>query len=335
MSGVEHREVGADDAGIRIDRWFKRHFPVISHVQLEKLLRTGQVRVDGGRVKSSARLEIGQQIRVPPLHLDEAAPVRPARKADGLRDERLSKDLEALVIHKNDAFVAINKPAGLAVQGGSGTTHHLDLMLEAYEAVRGEKLRLAHRLDRDTSGVMLLARSVGTAAELAELFRHREITKLYWALTAFVPAEPYGRIDKALAKRIQAARGGREAMAVADAYDEDAQRAITDYALIANAGPIAWLGLRPLTGRTHQLRAHLASINAPIVGDRKYGGEPSDIGGGFPKGLMLHARAITVPAKLVKGISKPLTVRVPLTGAMRDAFALLGFDGGNDTDPFD
>ena len=334
MSGVEHREVAADDAGIRLDRWFKRHFPVVSHIQLEKLLRTGQVRVDGGRVKANARLEAGQLIRIPPLPAAAPGAERPRRR-DEIADARLSKELQGLVIYQNDAFVALNKPAGLAVQGGSGTTHHLDLMIEAHEAVTGERWRLVHRLDRDTSGLLLLARTPGNAAALAELFRHRAVEKRYWALTTGVPKVQSGRIDKALAKRVQSARQGREAMTVADPEDDDAQRAITDYVVMGYAGPIGWVALRPLTGRTHQLRAHMGALGTPIVGDRKYGGEEAQIGGVMPAGLMLHARMLTLPPKAPGVGAKPLTLTAPLSGAMKDAFKLLGFDGRNDTDPFD
>lgn len=334
MTGVEHREVAPDDVGLRLDRWFKRHFPAVSHVQLEKLLRTGQVRIDGGRVKASARLEAGQQIRVPPLRAAEGRS-QAAQGRDREHDQRLSKDLQGMVFFEEKTFLAINKPAGLAVQGGTGTTHHLDRLLAAHAAVHGEQLRLVHRLDRDTSGVMLLARSANAAAALAELFRHRDVSKLYWALTAGIPAQPRGRIDKALAKRADAARGGREAMAIADADDDDSQRAVTDYAVMGHAGPIGWLALRPVTGRTHQLRAHLASINAPIVGDRKYGGEASGIGGAIPAGLMLHARSITLPAGFGERRNKPLILTAPAGGAMKEACGLLGFDVRNDTDPFD
>lgn len=334
MTGVEHREVAADDVGLRLDRWFKRHFPTLSHVQLEKLLRTGQVRIDGGRVKANARLEAGQQIRIPPLH---ASTVHRAseKPRNTTRDQELSKDLQGMIILEEKTFIAINKPAGLAVQGGTGTAHHLDRLLAAHAAVSGEKLRLVHRLDRDTSGVMLLARSATAAASLAELFRHRDVSKLYWALTAGVPAQAHGRIDKALAKRAEAARGGREAMAIADIEDEDAQRAVTDYVVMGHAGRIGWLALRPITGRTHQLRAHLASINAPIVGDRKYGGEEASIGGVIPSGLMLHARSITLPPGVVERGKKPLILKAPVGGALKEACGLLGFDVRNDTDPFD
>jgi 23S rRNA pseudouridine955/2504/2580 synthase len=327
MSAVEKRTVAADDDGVRLDRWFKRHFPAVPHGALEKLLRTGQVRVDGARAKANLRLVQGQEIRIPPLARTEA----PREAGPGLLEQRESKELQQLVIHETPELLVLNKPPGLAVQGGTGTVRHLDRMIAAHARVTGERLRLVHRLDRDTSGAILLARTATSAATLAGTFKARETEKLYWALTAGVPRPERGRIDLALAKRAVSARGGREAMVVADLEEDgDAQRAVTDYAVMDRAGPIAWVALRPITGRTHQLRAHMAALGTPILGDFKYGEERMEMSGGaLPRGLMLHARRLTVPGK-----GAPLSVTAPLPKPMEEAFALLGFNAKDRSDPF-
>lgn len=327
MSGVARRRVGADDDGVRLDRWFKRHFPSVPHGALEKLLRTGQVRVDGARAKANLRLAEGQEIRVPPLIKSDA----PKPAAPTILDRHESKDLQRLVIYETPEVLVVNKPPGLAVQGGTGTTRHLDRMLRAHAKVTGERLRLVHRLDKDTSGALLLARSAISAAVLTQAFKARETEKLYWALTAGAPKPERGRIDLALAKRAVTARGGREAMVIADLeVDQNAQRAVTDYAVIDRAGPVAFVALRPVTGRTHQLRAHMAAIGTPILGDFKYGAERMELSGGaLPQGLMLHARRLTLPGK-----SAPLAVLAEVPKAMAEAFALLGFDAKDRSDPF-
>jgi 23S rRNA pseudouridine955/2504/2580 synthase len=330
MTDVEHRTVGADDDGVRLDRWFKRHFPAIPHGALEKLLRTGQIRVDGARAKANARLAIGQAIRIPPLGQLSRIPAKAAGAPDPLM-ERESKELDKLVIFENSDLVILNKPPGLAVQGGTGTHRHLDRMIAARTAITGERWRLVHRLDKDTSGVLVLARTASSAASLAKAFKERETEKLYWALTAGVPKERRGRVDIALVKRADFARGGREAMFAAEEHDDDAQRAVTDYAVVDHAGPVCFIALRPVTGRTHQLRAHMAALGTPILGDFKYGEEAAMMSGGaLPRGLMLHARRLTLPQ--AKG--KPISVTAELPGPMAEAFKLLGFDAKDRSDPF-
>lgn len=327
MSGVEYRTVSVDDDGVRLDRWFKRHFPDIPHGALEKLLRTGQVRVDGGRAKSNARLVHGQAVRIPPLASTEKH--APARSTE--RDGRDKNELERLILFEDSELVVINKPPGLAVQGGSGTFRHLDRLIEARAALTGERWRLVHRLDKDTSGILLLAKTATSASVLTKLFRARETEKLYWALTGGVPKPRQGRIDLALAKRASSARGGREAMMAAERSDPDAQRAVSDYAVLGQAGPVAFVALRPVTGRTHQLRAHMAALGTPIMGDFKYGPERMDMSGGaLPAGLMLHARQLTLP-----GRHAARSFTAPLPAAMKDAFKLLGFDPEERTNPFE
>ncbi|MBL8704086.1 MAG: RluA family pseudouridine synthase, partial [Rhodospirillales bacterium] len=247
MSGVQTRNVKPDEAELRLDRWFKRHFPALKHGRLEKLLRTGQVRVDGKRAEAGTRLEPGQVIRIPPLDASGERPAptdrRPVSAADA---EKLRKS----VLHMDDLVIVIDKPSGLAVQGGTGTAKHLDGMLDALKFDLPERPRLVHRLDRDTSGVLVLARTGRAAALLADAFRQKTTRKIYWAIVAGRPKIPQGRIDAALAKRL--GRQGERVMTV-DQDDEDARRAVTLYTTIDTAGAKAsWLALWPVTGRTHQ-----------------------------------------------------------------------------------
>ena len=279
MSGVQHREIAATEADLRFDRWCKKHFPGIGHVQLQKLLRTGQFRLDGKRVTAATRVQPGQVVRVPPVEAEVPAVRRGPSEAD-------ARFIRGLVIHDDDEVVVLNKPAGLAVQGGSKTTRHVDGMLDALSR-GGERPKLVHRLDRDTSGVLVLARTAAVARDLMHAFQQHQVKKLYWAIVQGNPDRNAGLIDLRLGK---AGPDGREKM-TPDALD--AKRAKTDFRVIARAGKVAaWVGLVPLTGRTHQLRAHTAAIGTPIVGDRKYGGEPP---GEAPAGLMLHAREIALP----------------------------------------
>jgi len=285
MSRVQTIAVTADEADLRLDRWFKRRFPELGHGRLEKLLRTGQVRVEGRRARSNARLEPGQRVRVPPLGEAEKPPsgTRPRPEIP----EREIRALRAMVLYKDDDVLAINKPAGLAVQGGTGLHRHLDAMLDALQFDAAERPRLVHRLDRDTSGVLLLARHVRAAAELAQAFRRKDCRKVYWAVVAGVPKRSSGRIELALAK-LPGRAGERMAP------DEEGKEAVTEYRVLDHAGKqAAWLELRPLTGRTHQLRAHCAAMGTPILGDRKYGGDAAFLAGGQDtRRLHLHARSI-------------------------------------------
>jgi 23S rRNA pseudouridine955/2504/2580 synthase len=306
----EGRAVTEAEAGLRLDRWFKRHFPGLTHVHLEKLLRTGQVRLDGKRAKSGDRLEAGQSIRVPPMAGAEPKPGPALRLSP--QDIRF---IRSLVIAEEPGFFVLNKPAGLAVQGGTKTRRHIDGLLPGL-AGKGERPRLVHRLDRDTSGVLLIARSAADAAVLAKLFHGRKISKIYWALTQGVPSPRAGIIDLALAKTGPL---GEQRMAV----EEEGQRAITRYEIIDTVGDkFAWVALEPVTGRTHQLRAHLAAIGHPILGDLKYGAatEPA----GVPPGLQLLARRILVP----RPGKRPFAAEAPLPAHMKAAWCLLGLEEG-------
>ncbi len=323
MSGVDTRQVSADEGDVRLDRWFRRHFPGLTQGQLQKLLRTGQVRVDGGRAKANQRLEPGQEIRIPPM----PPPRAPDKASPRPRiDAAEAEALRAAVLYKDDDVIAINKPPGLAVQGGSGTVKHLDGMLDVLRFGAPDRPRLVHRLDKDTSGVLLLGRSPAAAARLTEAFRRKTTRKLYWALVVGVPAKRNGKIDLALAKG--PAQGGERMMT----GTADGKRAVTHYAVLdAAAREVSWLALMPVTGRTHQLRAHCAALGTPILGDGKYGGKEAFVQGrGVSRKLHLHAREIALPQP-GGGV---LTVTAPLPEHLANSFAFFGFDPETAEDPF-
>ena len=280
MNSVTHHRVGREEAGLRLDRWFKRHFPGLGHGRLEKLLRTGQVRIDGRRVKAGTRLDAAASIRIPPL--GETGPAR--RPQVRAVEPAAAQDLRARVLYRDSDVIVLDKPAGLAVQGGSKTVRHLDAMLEALRFGRAERPRLVHRLDKDTSGVLLLARSANAAARLSAAFRKGAVQKLYWALVLGVPRPARGLIEVPLAKR---ARQSGERVVV----DQGGKAAATAYSVIDAAGRrMAWLALRPQSGRTHQLRVHCAALGTPILGDGKYGGPAASLPGmAVDEGLHLHA----------------------------------------------
>jgi 23S rRNA pseudouridine955/2504/2580 synthase len=321
---VEQITVGDDEADLRLDRWFKRHYPQLPHGRLEKLLRTGQIRIDGGRAKANQRLAPGQIVRVPPL----AATTSPAQPHKSVVSERDAAFVKSLVLYKDDELIALNKPAGLAVQGGTKTARHLDGMLDALRFDAKERPRLVHRLDRDTSGIMIVARTANAAARLAKAFQSRDMEKIYWALVVGYPRHPAGTISAALIK------GGAPGQERMKWDDEGGKKAVTDYRVVATAAEkITWLELSPRTGRTHQLRAHCALIGTPIIGDAKYPGtlnpDPDqrvDLHDGLladvADRLCLHAHALTIerPGK------KPLTLKAPLPSHMASAFDALGFD---------
>ena len=321
--GVRILEVAGDEAGARLDRWFKRHFPNVAHGKLEKLLRTGQVRVDGRRAKSALRLEAGQKIRVPPVNDAPLAarPAAPARIPDRALDE-----LRAAVLHKDDDVLVINKAPGLAVQGGTKTDLHVDAMLDALRFDSPHRPRLVHRLDKDTSGVLLLARNPAAAAALAAAFRSKTAQKLYWAIVVGVPRPTIGRIDLPLEK----VAGPRGEHVVAD--DGEGKRAATLFRIVDHIGRrAAWVALSPLTGRTHQLRVHMAAIGTPIVGDGKYGGAEAFLGGDIvSRRLHLHARAIRLPHP--KG--GELAIMAPAPVHFAATLDTLGFEADGAADAF-
>jgi len=313
--------VTPDEADIRLDRWLRRHYPSVTQGVVQRLCRTGQIRVDGRRVEAATRLAPGQSVRIPPMPV--APPAPPPRQIIHLSAGEQA-DLEALVLYRDDDVIVLNKPYGLPVQGGPGITRHLDAMLGSLRFGASDRPRLVHRLDRDTSGVLVLARTPGVAAKLAAAFRSRDMDKVYWAVVAGRPVPVEGRIDLPL-KRVDGDRGERTA--IADRSDDDAARAVTDYRTLDNAArKLAWLELRPLSGRTHQLRVHCVALRAPILGDVKYA-EPDQNGAfgaivdGLSGKLHLHARALTLPHPA----GGSLTVEADLPPHMAATFATLGF----------
>ena len=313
----------ADESGIRLDRWFRRHFPGLPQNAVQKLCRTGQIRVDGHRADAARRLASGQAVRIPPMPADRLKePWIPPPT-----DPRIEKDLLRLVLYHDEYLMVINKPHGLPVQGGPGITRHLDAMLDALRFGSPERPRLVHRLDRDTSGVLLLARTPGTAARLAALFRTGAIDKTYWAVTARRPTLREGRITLPLA-RVTDGRGQRTAVAAPGS--KEAARAITDYRTLDHAGQkLAWLELRPRTGRTHQLRVHCVAMGAPILGDTKYARPDQNRAfsatvEGLSDDLHLHARSLCLPHP---GGGK-LLVEAELPPHMAATFRILGFRAG-------
>lgn len=321
MSGLSTIDVGDDDADIRLDRWFKRHYPALSHIQLQKLLRKGQIRVDGKRAKTSTRLTPGQAIRVPPMNRQPAPVKRPPSYSQADVAE-----LREQVLHQDDDIIVLNKPPGLAVQGGSGITKSVDGMLDGLRDGAKTRPKLVHRLDKDTSGILLLGRTPRAAAKLTEAFRSKTARKVYWAVVVGAPHPESGRMDLSLSK-LPGQKGERM---VAD--PDNGKRAITDYRTIERAGRrAAWLSLEPLTGRTHQLRVHMEALGTPILGDGKYGGQESFLQGpGLSRKMHLHARAIRIPHPG----GGEFEIIAPMPVHMLATWKFLGFDENLEADPF-
>ena len=316
------RTVADDDGDIRLDRWFRRQYPALTQGVLQKMCRTGQVRVDGHRVETSTRLAAGQSVRVPPLPAPIPAAERAARQVVHV-DAAMRRELEGRVLYRDSHLLLIDKPAGLAVQGGPGITEHLDGMLDALR-FEADRPRLVHRLDRDTSGVMVLARTATAAAKLSAAFRSRDAEKTYWAVVAGRPVPVEGRIDLPL-KRETSPRGEKTVTAARD--DPDGSRAVTDYRTLDNAAQkLAWLELQPRTGRTHQLRVHCVALDAPILGDEKYhrpdqNNAFSAFIHGLPDQLHLHARHLRLPHPAGGWVE----AEADLPPHMRETFDTLGF----------
>lgn len=321
MKEVRTLYVDSGEDGVRLDRWFKRRWPHLNHIQLNKLFRSGQVRVDGSRAKGDTRLAAGSQIRVPPL------PDAPDPAEKGKLSQRDIAYAKSLVLYEDEEVLALNKPSGLAVQGGTKTTKHIDKLLSAWgEGL--ERPRLVHRLDRDTSGVLLLGKTPSAAARLSGAFAKRRAQKTYWAIVVGNPHPVEGVIDVPLAKR---GINDREIVIPVDPKDHDAEPAETEYVSISRAGPrVTWMALRPHTGRTHQLRAHMKAIGHPILGDPKYGDEKSEpLSEGLK--LQLHARSILLPHPS----AGMLHVEAPLSPEMKAGFHRFGFSEDEaEQDPF-
>jgi 23S rRNA pseudouridine955/2504/2580 synthase len=327
-SEVRQFTVGEDDDGIRLDRWFKRNLPQIGFATISKWARTGQIRVDGGRAKPDDRLQAGQVLRVPP---GGEAPHKAPKARRPLKPEEIEL-AESIVITQTKSAIVLNKPPGLATQGGSKTTRHVDGLLDAYHSDDEPRPRLVHRLDKDTSGVLLIARTPGSAASFSKRFSGRSAKKIYWALVVGVPDVKEGTIDAPLAK--QPGTGG-EKMHV---DMEGGQPAKTRYRVVEAAGKKAcWVELEPLTGRTHQLRVHLSAIGHPIVGDGKYGGQDAFLTGSISRKMHLHARRLIIDQPKGDGASNDGS-KLDVTAELPEHFAAsmeqLGFDpAASDAEP--
>ncbi len=318
MSGVQRVRVGSDEEGMRLDRWFRHHYPQITQGHLQKLLRTGQVRVDGARAKAAERLSEGQEIRVPPV---PEAGERPQRPRHGLSAAD-SAFLTSITLYEDDDLMILDKPSGIAVQGGTKTVRHIDGLLAALGEDADTRPRLVHRLDRDTSGVLVVAKRRQAAAKMGRMFQTRSVRKIYWAVVHGLPRPPQGKVDAALVKaatpegdRVRAARAGEQ---------DEAQKAVTHYSVVDHAAQkFSWMSLKPVTGRQHQLRAHMAIIGHPIVGDQKYPFHDGTLPDAIENRLHLHARRITFPHPAT---GRTVDVTAPLPEHMKKTFAALGFE---------
>ena len=323
---VRQFTVGEDDDGIRLDRWFKRNLPQVGFATVSRWARTGQIRVDGKRAKPEDRLEAGQVLRVPPGGEDTPTARKAAPRARQLTPEQIA-EAKDMVIRETPSAIVLNKPPGLATQGGSKTTKHVDGLLDAFvEDERTPRPRLVHRLDKDTSGVLLIARTPGSAASYSKRFASRSARKVYWALVVGKPDLSEGVIDAPLAK--QPGTGG-EKMHI---DEENGAAAKTRYRVVDSAGQrAAWVELEPLTGRTHQLRVHMAAIGHPIVGDGKYGGPDAFLTGAVSRKMHLHARRLIISEpKAGEGTAKEGSNKLDVTAELPPHFAasmeVLGFD---------
>ena len=317
--------VDRGDDGMRLDRWFRTHFPHITNGHLQKLLRKGQVRVNQKKVQANERVTAGAQIRMPRQLRDPeaAAQSRPTTVRPALGLSKADRDaIERMIIFEDDDVLILNKPQGLAVQGGSGTRRHIDGLLAGMADRFGDRPRLVHRLDRDTTGVLLVAKSRAAAATLGDVFRSRSAAKTYWALVKGVPRPPQGRIEAALVK--DSGPDGDKVRRAQPGEQDKAMHATTIYSVVERvAAKAAWVSLKPVTGRQHQLRAHMSSIGHPIVGDNKYEGGTDLPAENISPRLHLHARRLVIPHP--SGTGK-IDVSAPLPEHMRKTWALLELD---------
>jgi len=319
---VETIRVGAGEADMRLDRWFRVHFPEVGYGYLQKLLRSGQVRVNSKRAQANDRLEPGYEVRVPAIVRQPKATgtglKAPPGVSKGDRDQ-----IEKMILYEDEHVLVLNKPFGLAVQGGTGTRKHIDGMLEGMaDRFGGERPRLVHRLDRDTTGVLLVAKTRDAAAKLGRTFQTRSAAKTYWALVKGVPKPLQGKVEAALVKA--AGPDGDRVRKAQPGEQDKAMHATTHYSVIDRvANKAAWVSLKPVTGRQHQLRAHMHLIGHPIVGDNKYEGDVNLPAENIENKLHLHARRLVIPHPITKA---PIDVTAPLPAHMQATWELLGFD---------
>lgn len=315
MTKVQQVTIQDEDAGIRLDKWFKRHYPNVSHTSVEKALRKGQIKVDGKKVKSNHRVSEGEIVRVPPMTEYEREEKPKARI-----DSKYIKIIQESVIYKDDDIIVINKPAGIATQGGVGVRVSIDDLLEYLKFDYENKPKLVHRLDKDTSGILLIARKASSASKLTKSFREKDMEKIYLALVVGIPKELEAKVSYPLLK---ADIGAGKEKVVVDL--ENGQNAVTYYKVLERLGrKLCLVELRPITGRTHQLRVHMAEIGNPILGDGKYGGKDAFIEGLSNK-MHLHAYQIKVP----DDSGKIKTYTAKLISPISDSFKELGFDEEN------
>lgn len=311
---VQRIDVADDDGGIRLDRWFKRHVPDLGFGPLSKMLRKGEVRVDGKRADGKTKIEAGQELRIPPLTgrlQDREDTPTPRRLSD--HDRQYMRDL---VLHEDDDLIVLNKPAGLPTQGGTGITRHLDGLLPALVDKGALRPKLVHRLDKDTSGIILLGKTQQSTAALTKAFRERSATKIYHALVIGCPSPKQGRISQPIEKepgmngeRMVPVEGGKPAVSLYRTMDVAARST-------------SFVELQPQTGRTHQLRVHMALIGCPIVGDGKYGGQDAFLTGAISRKMHLHAYSIS----LAHPSGGMLNVTAAYPPHMVDSLSLLGLE---------
>ena len=324
MSGVSKEYVKDNESDWRLDKWFNVHFPGLSYGRLSKILRKGEVRVDGKRVKANFRLEGGMEIRLPPLGKRERTVESEKKKPTTISDEDAAL-MREMVIYQDDSVIVLNKLPGLAVQGGTKTPRHIDGMLSSLQGNKLEKPKLVHRLDKDTSGVLVIARTGRAAKKLTESFKNRKTDKIYWALVKGKPSQSSGTIKAPLDKE-PGTKGER--MAVSD----DGKRAVTDFKVVDSAaGEVTWIAFKPITGRTHQIRVHATLLDTPIVGDGKYGAKEAFVDGAISRKLHLHARSIEIEHP----DGGMLEVSAPLPAHMVESWKMFGFDTEDESDPFE
>ncbi len=325
MSAVSHHKVQPHENDWRIDKWFKKNFPDLGFGRLSKLMRTGQVRANGKRIKAGFRVAEGMEIRVPPIGDNPNAGRKYSSKADKKYSDEDAGFMRDMVIYQDNSVIVLNKPPGLAVQGGSKIMRHVDGLLDCLQGDNMERPKLVHRLDKDTSGILVIARNSRAAKSLTESFRNRKTNKIYWALVIGRPERTEGTVNAPLDKE-PGTRGER--MMVSD----NGKKAVTDFHVMDSAlKTTSWVAFRPVTGRTHQIRVHATVLDTPIVGDGKYGGKAAFLDGAVSKKLHLHARSIEIDHP-DGGL---LSVTAELPRHMKDSWDMFGFDRNDTQNPFD